>query len=488
MAMDLALDGVGPLSRQVYAALRDDILNGRLPHHDRLPSTRALAQSLGVSRTTVLAAYEALHAEGFLGARSTAGCFVTFDATFEHHASLLDTPAQDDTPAQPDDTPAQRASLRPSVARGVRWVTSAERVRYDFRFGVPNPDDFPKGLWRRLLRRQFGRDADRYFDYQPPEGDAGLRAAIARHHTRHRGLRCTADEVLVTTGAQQAFDLIARTFTAGGDVVAMEEPGYRGFPAVLEPDRRVVPIDVDNEGLRVEQLEATRPRLVHVTPAHQFPTGAVMSINRRRQLLQIANEHDMLIVEDDYDSEIRYEQKPIAPLKAIDEHDRVLFVGSFSKTLFPALRLGFIVASALQIERLALRKARFDVATPLLDQRLLADFIDEGHFERTLRRQRRTNGARRDATVKSLVRQFGEQAVVSGAAAGLSLMVGFPGQRATAERQRLDALRRADVMAYPGGLFYQRRPPHLSFVLGYSRLSVSEIEEGIRRFAEVLHR
>jgi GntR family transcriptional regulator/MocR family aminotransferase len=397
--MDLVvpISGRGDVVARIYGRLRDAIEEGRLRRGDRLPSSRDLARDLAVARNTVAAAYDALVAEGYAVGRVGAGTFVA---------------------AEPRPSPSLEPS--PGAATPARVVAPPRsRVPFDFRLGVPDPRLFPVAAWRRAMGHAIDEAVAVSPGYGDPAGDPGLRVAIARHAGVSRGVRGSADEIVLTEGAQGAIDLVARVLVRTGDVVAVESPGYP--PArdrLASAAARVVPVPVDAEGLRVDALPAGA-RLVYVTPSHQLPTGVAMSPARRAALLAWAERHDAMILEDDYDSEFRYAARPLEPLQRLDRAGRVVYVGSFSKTLLPMLRLGFLVAPPRLVP--ALREARRlagwhgDVPTQLAMRTL----IDDGGFARHLRRSRRVYRARRERLVAGVERELGPWLRLNPSVAGL---------------------------------------------------------------------
>ncbi|MFD3406306.1 PLP-dependent aminotransferase family protein [Kribbella sp. NPDC058693] len=388
--MDLHLRlGEGGLAEQIYAQLHERISTGVLPAGTVLPSSRELAGRLSVSRATVVAAYERLAAHGLIRSRAGVGTVVTGERV----------PAPTTPPASP---------LRP------REIWTAERLavpdlvapvtEFDFAPGVPARTQFPFARWRALLNDQLRtRTEVRYAD---PAGSAQLRTALARHLVVSRAVRIASEQLVITTGAQQAFDLAARILLEPGDTVAMEDPGYlpayRGFVA---HGAQVVGVPVDGEGLVVDRIPAGT-RLVYVTPSHQFPLGMPLSDSRRTALLAWAARHDAAIVEDDYDSEFRFSGRPLTPLQATDTEGRVLYVGSFSKTLLPALRVGFLAVPDTLAE--AARRAKFvaDYGTGGHVQAALAAFIDDGGLAHHIRRMRRAYERRHDVLISTLREHF----------------------------------------------------------------------------------
>ncbi|HYG66852.1 MAG TPA: PLP-dependent aminotransferase family protein [Anaeromyxobacteraceae bacterium] len=458
----------GRLAADAYRALEEAILDGRLRPGERLPATRELARRLDVSRNTILQAYAQLVAEGFATGRRGAGTFVTASGVA---AARRRAPTHAAIRARPIWT----ALARPAAP--------APAVAYDFQIGAPDPALFPWDAWRWLVSRELrGRRARA--GYPPPEGDPGARAAIARHVGVSRAVRAGADDLVLTSGAQQALDLVARALLAPGDRVAVEEPGYP--PARLlfaSLGARVVPVPVDAEGLDVAAIPDD-VRLVYVTPSHQFPLGGPMSLPRRLALLAFAERTGAAIVEDDYDSEFRFDGRPLEPLQTLDRRGRVLYVGSFSKVLLPTLRLGFVVAPAPLVPALRAAKALVDSHGPLELQRALAAFVDEGLLARHVRRLLRVYRERRDRLAAAVATTLGDRVVPITSVAGLHQSVLFrdPGVDEDAVVRRALAL---DVAVQPLAPFHAARPrPGLA--LGYGMIPAARIDEGVRRLAAAI--
>lgn len=389
----LTLDRRGDLSGEIYRQLRERILDGRLRAGDQVPPSRELARRVDVSRATVVVAYDRLAGEGFLESRVGAGTFVS-DQVVPPSRWLARR-----TPTDP--------VLRPRpLWNEVRIPPVDEPPEYDFRPGIPDSRQFPYDTWRRLLGRELHARRVGDGSYGDPGGHRGLRAAIAGHIGLSRGVTAGVEDITITNGTQQAVDLIARVLVEPGDQVAVEDPGYPP-PARLfrSLGARVVGVPVDGEGLVVDALPA-RTRLVHVSPSHQFPLGTSMSLRRRLALLDWAQVHDAAIIEDDYDSEFRFDSRPVEPLRTLDTHGRVLYVGSFSKTMLATLRLGFVAAPASLHH--AIRAAKFvtDWHTSLPTQAALARFIDEGWFARHLRRMRSVYQERHELVVAAIEKDF----------------------------------------------------------------------------------
>ena len=379
------LDPQRGLARQLYQALRERILDGRLQSRTRLPASRDLANLLGISRNTVTRAFDQLYAEGYIEGRIGAGTYVA-------ELSAVKRPA-----------PAQPLVSMPSPALELLHkhhlnppLSGAPRA---FRVGVPAFDLFPFETWARLSARFWRKPSPARLGYGDPAGDWQLRELIAAYLRNSRGLQCDPAQIVVTNGAQQAISLCAQLLVTPGARVAVENPGYRAAGHALAiAGAQLCGVAVDGEGLDVPaltQLEGCR--LVYVTPSHQYPTGVTLSLARRLQLLEWAERNNGLIIEDDYDGEYRYSGTPLAPLAALDRQGRVLYVGTFCKIAFPALRLGYLVLPPALAEAFAQRRALDMRHSEIGTQAVMAEFIAAGHFQRHIRRMRTAARSRRDA-------------------------------------------------------------------------------------------
>ncbi|TBU84422.1 PLP-dependent aminotransferase family protein [Phytopseudomonas dryadis] len=399
------------LARQLYQALRERILDGRLPGGTRLPAGRQLAECLGISRNTVLRALDQLYAEGYVAGRIGDGTYVAELAT----ASLPSPAAQTQSASSPALQLLDQHHL-PAPLDG------APRA---FRVGVPAFDLFPFETWARLSARFWRKPSAARLGYGEPAGDVQLRELIAAYLRNSRGLHCDPAQVLVTCGAQQAISLCAQLLIRPGDQVAVENPGYRAAGhAFAVAGARLRGIAVDGDGLDTAELErAGACRLVYVTPSHQYPTGVTLSLARRLELLDWAERHDGWIIEDDYDGEYRYSGTPLAPLAALDRQQRVLYVGTFCKIAFPALRLGYLVLPAGMAEAFARRRALDMRHSEIGTQAVMAEFIAAGHFQRHIRRMRSAARHRRDALLAGWPRQLPGCQAIPAVHAGLHLCI-----------------------------------------------------------------
>jgi GntR family transcriptional regulator / MocR family aminotransferase len=390
----------GALQQQIYAGIRRAILDGVVAPGTRLPSSRAVAADLGVSRTTAVLALEQLLAEGYLATRRGSGTFVAQDLPDDLPQGRAARPAR--SPRHP---PLSRrgAALAATPTGGLRLAGPPR----PFRIGTPGVDLFPVRLWAQLATRRLRTITAAQLDYGESGGIRVLREAIAAHVRIARGAECDADQVVIVAGAQQGLDLACRLLLDPGDRAWMEDPGYPGArSALVGAGARILPVRVDAEGLDVEAgvRGAGDARLVYVTPSHQYPLGVPMSLPRRLALLRWASRARAWVIEDDYDSEFRYGARPIPCLHGLDVDGRVIYVGSFSKTLFPALRLGFVIVPSDLQDRLVAARAAADQHPPVLDQTVLADFIAEGHFPRHIRRMRERYRERLEAVTAAAKR------------------------------------------------------------------------------------
>lgn len=400
----------------MYDAVRNAILGGELRNGARLPSTRAFARELGVSRTVVLTAFDQLAAEGFLEGRTGSGTFVS--------AALV--PGADQPGSSPGVLPARErwSEMGSRVIAAAGHPASEDTVEWDLTPGALRPDEFPDRRWARRLASRLGRSG-----YGPAAGSPRLRRAVARYLASARGVRASWKDVVIVQGARQGLDLLGRLLIDPGDAVVLEEPHYpdarRTFAAW---GARFATAPVDGRGLDVGALpEDASARIAYVTPSHQYPTGAVMAIERRQALLDWAGRADALIVEDDYDSEFRYEGRPVPALQGLDVAGRVIYLGTFSKVLSPDLRLGYIVAPPWLAPAITAAKRLSDRQSPLFLQEAVAAYMEAGHFSRHLWRMRRRYARRREAMVRALETGLGGTAEILSGAAGIQLLLRFPG-------------------------------------------------------------
>lgn len=473
--MFLRLDDQGPLHGQLTRALKAAILEGRLRTGERLPSSRSLAAELRLSRNTVLASYEELEAEGFLLGKTGSGSYV---AAVEPR---IPPPPLEAAPAR-----LSAFALRSLEAHRGRMPGGEHRgLRYNLQYGLPLVNPALTSAWRRELARAA---AYAPMDYPNAQGLPALREAVCGYLMRRRGLQASPDDVLIVSGTQEAFALSAQVLLDPGEHVAIEDPHYRAASRIFQAHGlHVDGVTVDEEGLVCDALpQQPVARMVCVTPSHQFPLGVVMSLPRRLALLRHAQVHDAWILEDDYDGEFRYGGAPLAALRSLDAHDRTLYVGTFSKTLFPSLRLGYMVLPRALVRAFRTAKWLADAGCAAIEQLALAHFIDSGGFERHLRRAAKTLRARRTALVQGLREHGGEHVEVLDSHAGMHLVAWLRGFDATACEALVERARAVGLGLYPIAPYYLRAPERQALLLGYGGLGVGEIREATRLLGSCL--
>jgi GntR family transcriptional regulator/MocR family aminotransferase len=459
--------------------LKSQITDGVYGPGERLPSTRALAIELGVSRTTVTAAYEQLLSEGFLesrqGARTQVARTLRQDSRFAAELPVL----------QPPERLSDYAERLRRLASAASPTTDCRIA--DFRYGDLASGDFPTLMWKRALSTAVQRRPQR-LAYADPCGSRELRTALQAYLWRARSLRCDLDQIIVVNGSQQGLDLCARLLIDAGDRIIIEDPCYAMARRLFMAAGAVpLPIEVDQDGLRTDQFPPQDDvRLVYVTPSHQFPLGSVMSAGRRQDLLVWSQRTNAYVIEDDYDSEYRYDIRPIPPLQVLGNAGKVIYIGTVSKTLSPTLRLGYLVVPKALQEVFAAAKQLADRHAPLLEQEALADLIASGAYERHVRKARRSNAGRRATLLAALQAHLGERVTVAGADAGLHVVLWFNEFSRKHEAKLVSNAQLAGIGIYPISPLYadadadvSYRPDRAGIVMGYASLAASAIERGV---------
>jgi GntR family transcriptional regulator/MocR family aminotransferase len=470
--------------RQLYDWFRTAVINGQMRPGHRVPSTRSLATELKISRIPVLNAYEQLLAEGYF-------------ETFVGAGTCVARSIPDDTLTTP--APKPRKGLRESVERpgprrmsrqGVALARAPAQPWFDisgaFRVSLPALDHFPIRIWSKLVARHSRRPPTGIMAYGDAMGYLPFREAIAEYLGAVRGVRCEASQILVTTGSQQALQLSAQVLLDPNDRVWMEEPGYLGArQAFMTIGAQLIPVRVDHDGMNVEAIisrsrrRGCDARVAYVTPSHQYPTGMTMGATRRMLLLNWAARTGAWIIEDDYDSEYRFGSRPIASLQGLDADGRVIYVGTFSKVLFPALRLGYVVVPRDLVPAFTAARDAADIFSSTLYQAVLTDFIREGHFARHIRRMRMLYLERRNALMKAIHIEMKDVIEVIGAAAGMHLVAMLPPGINDVMVSKQAAQRGVSTM--PLSICYLTPPPRGGLILGYGGANVHQIHDGIRK-------
>lgn len=477
LSIALPQQGSRDLLKSLHRQLRAAILDGRLQPGVRLPATRKLATLLGVSRNTAVAAYDLLLSEGYINVLSGAGAFIAdIRPQIERRKKRIDLPT--------GDARLNRVWQKQLASPDCQY---RENLRFDFRLGAPDKHAFPFQTWQRLSARSLRVFSRNQTSYSQPQGQASLREAIAVHISFTRAVACTADDLVVTAGAQQAFDLIARILvTSGATTIAVEDPGYEPVRAAFAAaGASVVAVPVDVEGMIVARIP-TDTRIIYVTPSHQFPLGHTMTMARRVALLAFAKAHDAVIIEDDYDCEFRYGGRPLDALQTLDCDHLVFYIGTFSKSLFPALRLGFVASPPWARPALVAAKRLSDWHSPILEQETLAVFISEGHLARHIRKMRKIYRERRDALVAAITCHCGDILEPIAADSGLHL---------TALLSESVNVNEITLRAAEVGIELQSLNRYLiegtwsnGFVFGFGMIETKNIDGAIRSLAKVLDR
>ena len=452
-----------PLASQLLVYFRQAIRTGALEAQSRLPASRQLAKDLGISRSLVTEVYEVLIAEGYLESRPGSGTYIAEQTVMETAVSTTPLKHIPRWARNKKNTPL----VDPPTPEGM----------LEFRVCQPSTAHFPLRAWRACWRQVL--DTTPFDDYGPVQGELALRQEIAAYVALARGIRCQPEGIVITSGAIQAIDLIARTCLRQGETVAFEDPGYRlARQAIVQAGGTILPIGVDQDGLQIDTLTtlSKAPLLVYTTPAHQFPTGERLSLSRRLQLLQWAQTHDSLIIEDDYDSEFRFNAPPLPALASLDESGCVVYVGTFSKTLTPSLRLGYLIAPPQLREMICQRKLANDYHTATLTQQVIALFMQQGHYARHIRKMRRIYG-KKLAYLQESLKQLGDRIHLKGLEAGLHAFMEVDSEIDIPQLTELCAAQGLivrDIQDYA-----LQKVPHHGLILGYGTLSDEEITRGI---------
>ncbi|APW35821.1 DNA-binding protein [Rhodoferax koreense] len=473
MELHVVIEGDKDLTGQLVRQLREAVRAGRLAPGAKLPPSRLLAEQLGLSRKTVNEAYARLTYDRVLIGRVGSGTFVAGKAV-----------PQAPAPQRSDFAGADMLARWRGLHTPLRHAPHEGGSRFEYIGGAPDRKLFPQAEWRRCVMQALRESSRSRGLYGPTEGLPALREAIARHVAFSRGVRCGAADIIVTNGAQQAFDLVARVLVAPGATVAVEEPGYPPVRALFEGlGAHVVGVPVDGEGLQAERIP-DGTCLIYVTPAHHFPLGMPMSTRRREALLARAEALGALVVEDDYDSEFRYEGRPNDALQSLDRHGRVAFVGSFSKTISPELRLGYLIAPPAINEAVAAAKHLVDWHTALPAQAALAKFIDEGELLKHIRRCHAVYAARRERLMQRFAADLAPWLELVPTQAGFHMAA--LARRTLDMDMLLKLTRRVDVGLYSIDGFYHFSPPRQGLMLGFGVIATEDIDTSLDRLRDIL--
>ncbi|AOZ03849.1 DNA-binding protein [Cupriavidus sp. USMAHM13] len=474
------------MNRQLYDIIRQEILAGTLVAGSKLPASRMLAKEVGVSRNTVLYAYEQLLAEGYVTASTGSGTFVSH--SFPDHSALHHGKAQSGTtPVPAVQQNPNRFTLSRRGQHLVSHASASDRQWGAFVAGVPDVSLFPHAVWARLLNKVWRAPRPELLTYAHNGGYPPLKRVLAEHLRLVRSVRCEPDQIILTTGIHQAIDLIGRLLADPGDKAWMEDPGYWGTRSLLtNAGIETLPVPVDQEGIAPDAaMLQDPPRFIFVTPSHQYPLGMVMSLPRRRMLLEYARQRGAWLVEDDYDSEFRFEGRPLASLQGLDEHDRVIYMGTFSKTLFPGLRMGFMVLPKPLAPHFATAQSELFREGQLVQQAVLAEFIEEGHYATHIRRMRQRYAQRQGLLREAIATRFGADWPTSTHEAGLHMVMHLPA--GTDDLGISMAARTQGLSARPLSRYYSdTSTPQQGLLLGYACVPEETIGPAFHKLAEVI--
>ncbi len=471
-----------PIKQQLYTQLRTAILSTQLSAGEKLPPSRTLAEDLGISRNSVLAAYEQLTAEGYLVSRKGSGTFVADAVT---------------APPQGRHTPDASITITPSaysrqitrtVPPALFQRSNKAGLAVDFAYGEPAYEDLPMETWARVVGSCARRLNQEHLGYGPHCGHNTLRRAIALYLARARGVHCHPEQVVIVQGTQEAIDLCVRLLVDNGDTVVLEDPHYRGFRrCLLAAQADIRAIAVDRDGIQTKKLNTVvGAKLACLTPSHQFPTGAVLPLQRRMAVLEWAAHNNTVILEDDYDGEFRYGQSPIPSLQSLDKHNSVIYVGTSSKIFFPALRIGWMVVPRPLLAPLTALKAMADIWPSTLEQLAFAKFINAGHLERHLLRARRRLAGKRQVLISELNHHLGHRIRINNSQAGIHLLLHLPTLKAEQIPELVEHCAANGTGVYPAAPFYRQQPPEPGLILGYASLNETQITTGVRHLAQAL--
>lgn len=471
------------ITTQVYGAMHQMILSGDLATGKRLPSTRIMAKELGISRTTAMAVFERLTSEGLIEARTGSGSYISDAAGAVRPRQSLPVDA---TASQMSATLADIISE--ASPRFFQRLSHSQTPR-PFMTGLPDYKAFPLATWARLTAKHWRQPREQIMGYSDAEGDPHLRAVIAEHLRSNRGISCDPEQIFIVNGAQQAFDLIGRILLNPGDFVWFENPGAIGARnSLIACGARMVPVPIDEQGLSVTEGLRLAPdfRLAFVTPSHQHPMGMEMSMERRAELLSVAARHQAWIIEDDYDGEFRYDDRPLPTLKSGDKGERVIYVGTFSKTMFPSLRLGFYIVPKPLAEVFKRISGAFLQGVPSSIQAVMAAFIEEGHFATHLRHMREIYAERHAAFHDAAKRHLEGLLNVNRSVAGFHVVGTFASSAMNEERIAVDAANAGLVVSPISRFCIEHSNVKRGLVLGVSAVETRLIDDGVKTLARVL--
>jgi GntR family transcriptional regulator / MocR family aminotransferase len=481
--LDLQLDSSLslPLYKQLYESIRKSILSGRLKGGLKLPSTRTLATELKVSRNTVKSAFEQLLNEGYIKGKIGAGTYITDDIPDKLLRVGIDS-------ALSNNNHLKLKLNKELISQTFPPRYLPENDIIPFQPGIPSLEDFPFKTWLKILNKIGNNFPVNYLKHIDATGYKGLKESIAYYLQTYRAVNCIPEQIIIINGSQQGLDLICRLLLNENDNVLLEDPGYFGIrEAIRTSNVNILPVPVDSDGMQIDLASETNNdiNLIYTTPSHQFPLGTIMSISRRLKLLEFARQNGTWIIEDDYDSEYRYNGNPLPSLQGMDKWNRVIYMGTFSKVLFPGLRLGYLVLPSSQlIDSFANEKSIVDRQSPILEQLVTSKFIEEGHFTRHIRKMRILYKERQEFLIKELNKELGDIIKIDPSAAGMHLIAWLP--EYLNDKEISSILRKKNVVAYPLSrtvIKFERKP---ALILGYTAFNKNQTSAAIKILKETI--
>ena len=451
-----------PLYLQIYEQLKEKIISGEITEGSKLPSTRTLSTTLNVSRNTVESAYLQLSSEGYVESKAGSGFIVLkFDNTIISKLKRKDI--------------KEDKNILPTI-------NSNNTYKYNFRYGNLSAPDFPLRIWQKISNKCLASlTAENMTSYSTSKGELELRIEIMKYLNRSRGVSCDPEQIIISTGFEYCLSLLCQLFRQDFDKVAIEDPGYIGAREIFNNNGyNVIPISLEKDGINITELENSNARIVYVTPSHQFPTGLVMPIQKRLELLDWVIRKNGIIIEDDYDSELRYNSRPIPSIQSIASKENVVYIGTFSKALSPSLRVNYMVLPQMWLERYSKLFSRYQVAVPLIQQRIIQQFMHLGHWDSHLRKICLVNKRKHDILINAIQEIMGDKVIIHGKNAGLHILLEL--KNGLCEEEIINKAKSHDAAVYPVSIFWMRQEKYSNnmVLLGFGGMSESEIVEGIR--------
>lgn len=457
--------------QQIYEQIKEQIISGQIPEGSKLPSTRMLSATLNVSRNTVESAYLQLSSEGYIASKPGSGFF----SLGLDNMKILKPACKD-----------YKNIIKPEAA--ISEENSADEYKYNFRYGNLNAGDFPLGIWKKVTHKCLSSlNAENLGSYTAPKGEPDLQIELMKYLTESRGVSCKPEQIIVASGMQYCLSLLCQLFRSDLNQIALEDPGYIGARNIFANNGyNVIPIGLEQDGINLKELENSSAKIVYVTPSHQFPTGSIMPIQKRLKLLDWAVRNHGFIIEDDYDSEFRYDSKPIPSLQGIDSKGCVVYIGTFSKSLSPSLRINYMVLPEPLLEKYDKLFNRYQATVPFIQQKILQQFMQLGYWERHLRKIILTNKRKHDALIHAIHEFMGDKVVIHGENGGLHILLEF--NNGLHEEELIERARKHGIKVYPVSAFWMR-PENYSdnmILLGFGKMSENQIEEGIKKLSDAL--